>query len=72
MYKREEIINDEVKWNKAEYDTIGWPNSDRIEIEQDDIKELIEKNTITKEQFKTLLKKVSEQKPKPSPERSKT
>jgi len=70
MYKREEIISNEVEWNKAEYDTIGWSNSDKIEIKQDDIKELIKKNPITEEEFKTLLKKVSEQKPEPSPKPS--
>lgn len=66
MYKREELINDEVEWNKAEYDTIGWSNSSGIESKQDDMNELIEKNPITKEQFEALLKKACRRKPRPS------
>jgi hypothetical protein len=72
MYRREEIISDEVEWNKAEYDTIGWSDSSRIEVKQDDIKELIEKNPITKEDFETLLKKACSPKPISSPKQSKT
>ena len=72
MYKREEITIDEVKWNKAEYDTIGWSDSSKIEIEQGDVKELIEKNSLTKEDFFKDLKKASQRigKPKPSPKSS--
>jgi hypothetical protein len=72
MYEREEIPIDEVEWNKAEYDTIGWSDFRKIEIEQDDVKELIEKNAFTKEDFLKDLKKASQliEKPKPSPKSS--
>jgi hypothetical protein len=42
------------------------------EIKDKKLAEQIDKHSITKEQFETILKKASEQKSKPSPKSSKT
>jgi hypothetical protein len=79
MYKREQIFIDEVKWNKAVYDTMEWETTkypiwdSEIEIKQENMKEIDKsKLEITKEGFEALLKKACETKPKPLPKRSKT
>jgi hypothetical protein len=43
-----------------------------IKIKDKKLAEQVEKNPITKEQFEAVLRKASQQKPKPSPKSSKT